>query len=203
MFTLKLQACFISCDIPFPTLSLSLTLTLTIDIEFEFNRTKIQELKTQQTTPLQQVSVSILALQSTGTLLRQTSVAILPILLATTLSQAFGSILALQSTRSVLTQASAAILATWNTTTSILQASGCIFSLQRRGRLLSRAQYQININVNVRERERVKKGLPQLVKPACYLSVNIYKEVQGFLVNCNVKKSAANKRRPPITGEIS
>ena len=38
-------------------------------------------------------------------------------------------------------------------------------------------QLNINVNFNVLERERVGKGIPQLEKQACYLTVNIYKKV--------------------------
>ena len=41
----------------------------------------------------------------------------------------------------------------------------------------SQPKLNINVNFNVGETERVGKGMPQHVKLACYLSVNIYKEV--------------------------
>ena len=37
---------------------------------------------------------------------------------------------------------------------------------------------ELNVNVNVNVGYRVGKGMPQLMKRACYSSVNIYKEVQ-------------------------
>ena len=41
----------------------------------------------------------------------------------------------------------------------------------------SQPKLNINVDFNVGERERVGKGMPQLMKQAWYLSVNIYKEV--------------------------
>ena len=38
---------------------------------------------------------------------------------------------------------------------------------------LTKPDLNININLNVGERERFGKGMPQLVRQACYLSVNI------------------------------
>ena len=37
---------------------------------------------------------------------------------------------------------------------------------------LTKPELNINVNLNVRERERVGKGMPQLVRQACYLSLN-------------------------------
>ena len=40
---------------------------------------------------------------------------------------------------------------------------------------LTKPEFNINVNLNVREKERVGKGMPQLLRPACYLSVNMKK----------------------------
>ena len=44
--------------------------------------------------------------------------------------------------------------------------------------VLTKLELNVIVNVNVNVGYRVGKGMPQLMKRACYLSVNIYIEVQ-------------------------